>query len=113
VVYVNKVGKITRTERYAALYTRWLIGRLLSGIVSQKRYKYYTALILVKKLKLLSCKKLFLILDRNEVRLKKTEIPRLIEKSHKYLDKNLLKQIEMEALKLADQVSKEKEKEKK
>jgi hypothetical protein len=25
VVYVNKVGKITRTERYAALYTRWLI----------------------------------------------------------------------------------------
>jgi hypothetical protein len=37
VVYVNKVGKITRTERYAALYTRWLIGRLLSGIVSQKK----------------------------------------------------------------------------
>jgi hypothetical protein len=57
VVYVNKVRKITRTERYAALYTRWLIGRLLSGIVSQKRYKYYTALILVKNLKLLSCKK--------------------------------------------------------
>jgi len=113
VVYINKVGKITRTERYAALYTRWLIGRLLSGIVSRKRYRYYTAIILVKKLKLLSCKKLFLILDRNEVRLKKTEIPRLIEKSHKYLDKNLLKQIEMEALKLADQVSKEKEREKK
>jgi hypothetical protein len=56
VVYVNKVGKITRTERYAALYTRWLISHLLSGIVSQKRYKYYTALILVRKLKLLSCK---------------------------------------------------------
>ncbi len=112
VVYVNKVGKITRTERYAALYTRWLIGRLLSGIVSRKRYRYYTALILVKKLKLLSCKKLLLILDRNEARLKKTEIPRLIEKSHKYLDKNLLKQIEMEAIRLADQVIKEKEKEK-
>jgi len=112
VVYINKVGKITRTERYAALYTRWLIGHLLSGIVSRKRYRYYTAIILVKKLKLLSCKKLFLILDRNEVRLKKTEIPRLIEKSHKCLDKNLLKQIEMEALKLADQVSKEKEREK-
>jgi hypothetical protein len=112
VVYVNKVGKITRTERYAALYTRWLISHLLSGIVSRKRYRYYTAIVLVKKLKLLSCKKLFLILDRNEVRLKKTEIPRLIEKSHKCLDKNLLKQIEMEALKLADQVSKEKEREK-
>jgi hypothetical protein len=112
-VYPNKVGKVSREERYIALYTRWLIGRLLSGIVSRKRYRYYTAIILVKKLKLLSCKKLFLILDRNEVRLKKTEIPRLIEKSHKYLDKNLLKQIEMEALKLADQVSKEKEKEKK
>ncbi len=112
VVYVNKVGKITKTERYAALYTRWLIGRLLSGIVSRKRYRYYTALILVKKLKLLSCKKLLIILDRNETRLKKTEIPRLIEKSHKYLDKNLLKQIEMEAIKLADQVIKEKEKEK-
>jgi len=37
VVYVNKVGKITKTERYAALYTRWLIGRLLSGIVSQTK----------------------------------------------------------------------------
>lgn len=37
VVYVNKVGKITKTERYAALYTRWLISHLLSGIVSQKK----------------------------------------------------------------------------
>jgi hypothetical protein len=33
-VYVNRVGKITKTERYAALYTRWLIARLFSGIVS-------------------------------------------------------------------------------
>jgi len=108
-VYPNKVGKVSREERYIALYTytRWLIGHLLSGIVSRKRYRYYTAIILVKKLKLLSCKKLFLILDRNEVRLKKTEIPRLEMETLKYLDKNLLKQIEMEALKL------EKEKEKK
>ena len=112
VIRVRKVGRVIKRERYAVLYTRWLIAHLLSGIVSYKRYKYYTALILVKNLKLLSCKRLFLILDRNEARLKKTEIPRLIEKSHKYLDKNLLKQIEIEALKLADQVSKEKEKEK-
>jgi len=77
-----------------------------------KKLTSFTALILVKNLKLMSCKKLFLILERNEARLKKTEIPRLIEKSHKYLDKNLLKQIELEALKLADQVIKEKEKEK-
>jgi hypothetical protein len=114
VIHITQVGRISREERYIALYTRWLISHLLSGIVSRKRYRYYTALILVKNLKLLSCKKLFLILDRNEARLKKTEIPHLIEKSHKYLDKNLLKQIEMEAIKLADQVSKkEKEKEKK
>lgn len=112
VIHITQVGRISREERYIALYTRWLISHLLSGIVSRKRYRYYIALILVKKLKLLSCKKLFLILDRNEARLKKTEIPRLIEKSHKYLDKNLLKQIEMEAIKLADQVIKEIEKEK-
>jgi hypothetical protein len=112
VLRVRKVGRVLKRERYAVLYTRWLISHLLSGIVSRKRYRYYTALILVKKLKLLSCKKLFLILDRNEARLKKTEIPRLIEASHKYLDKNLLKQIELEALKLADQVIKEIEKEK-
>jgi hypothetical protein len=113
VIRVRIVGRVLKRERYAVLYTRWLISHLLSGIVSPRRYRYYTALILVKNLKLLSCKKLFLILDRNEARLKKTEIPHLIEKSHKYLDKNLLKQIEMEALKLADQVIKEKEKEKK
>ena len=112
VIHITQVGRISREERYIALYTRWLISHLLSGIVSRKRYRYYTALILVKNLKLMSCKKLFLILDRNEARLKKTEIPHLIEKSHKYLDKNLLKQIELEALKLADQVIKEKEKEK-
>jgi hypothetical protein len=112
VIHITQVGRISREERYIALYTRWLISHLLSGIVSRKRYRYYTAIILVKNLKLLSCKKLFLILDRNEARLKKTEIHHLIEASHKYLDKNLLKQIEMEALKLADQVIKEIEKEK-
>jgi hypothetical protein len=110
VIHITRVGRVSREERYAVLYTRWLISHLLSGIVSRKRYRYYTALILVKKLKLLSCKKLFLILDRNEARLKKTEIPHLIEASHKYLDKNFLKQIELEAIKLAEQVIKEKEK---
>jgi hypothetical protein len=102
VVYVNKVGKITREERYAALYTRWLIGRLLSGVVSQKRYKYYTALILVKKLKLLSCKKLSIILQRNRDMLTKEKTPLLMEYTQKYVDKELLKQIELEVVKLAE-----------
>jgi hypothetical protein len=105
VVYVNKVGKITRTERYAALYTRWLIGRLLSGIVSQKRYKYYTALILVRKLKLLSCKKLSIILQKNRDMLTKEKTPLLLAYTQKYLDKDLLKQIELEVLKLAEKFS--------
>jgi hypothetical protein len=105
VVYVNKVGKITKTERYAALYTRWLIGRLLSGIVSQKRYKYYTALILVKKLKLMSCKKLSIILQKNRDILTKEKTPLLLAYTQKYLDKGLLKQIELEALKLAEKFS--------
>jgi hypothetical protein len=105
VVYVNKVGKITRTERYAALYTRWLIGRLLSGIVSQKEYKYYTALILVKKLKLLSCKKLLIILERNRDMLRKEKTPLLLAYTQKYLNKELLKQIELEVLKLAEKFS--------
>jgi hypothetical protein len=105
VVYVNKVGKITRTERYAALYTRWLIGRLLSGIVSQKRYKYYTALILVRKLKLLSCKKLSIILQKNKDMLKKAKTPLLLAYTQKYLDKDLLKQIELETAKLAEVVA--------
>jgi hypothetical protein len=65
VIHITQVRRISREERYIALYTRWLISHLLSGIVSRKRYKYYTAIILVKKLKLLSCKKLFIILDRN------------------------------------------------
>jgi hypothetical protein len=110
VVYVNKVGKITKTERYAALYTRWLIGRLLSGIVSQKRYKYYTALILVKKLKLMSCKKLFIVLEKNSNRLKKSNIPHLIELAKKYLDKELLKQTETETIKLVEEILKTKQK---
>jgi hypothetical protein len=105
VVYVNKVGKITRTERYAALYTRWLIGRLLSGVVSQKRYKYYTALILVRKLKLLSCKKLSIILQKNRDMLTKEKTPLLQAYTQKYLDKGLLKQIELEVLKLAEKFS--------
>jgi len=105
VVYVNKVGKITRTERYAALYTRWLIGRLLSGIVSQKRYKYYTALILVRKLKLLSCKKLSIILQKNRDMLTKEKTPLLLAYAQKYLDRELLKQIELEVLKLAEKFS--------
>jgi hypothetical protein len=111
-VYPNKVGKVSREERYIALYTRWLIGHLLSGIVSRKRYRYYTAIILVKKLKLLSCKKLFLILDRNDTRFAKTRAHKIVETASKILNKNLLKQIETEVLKLADQVIKEKEREK-
>jgi hypothetical protein len=112
VVHITRVGRVSREERYAVLYTRWLISHLLSGIVSRKRYRYYTALILVKKLKLLSCKKLFLILDRNEARLRKANIHKVIETANKILNKDLLKQIELEALKLADQVIKEKEKKK-
>jgi hypothetical protein len=105
VIYVNKVGKITKTERYAALYTRWLIGRLLSGIVTQKRYKYYTALILVRKLKLLSCKKLSIILQKNRALLIKERTPLLLAYTQKYLNKDLIKQIEMEVLKLAEKFS--------
>jgi hypothetical protein len=66
----------------------------------------------VKKLKLLSCKKLFLILDRNDTRFAKAKAHKIVETASKILNKNLLKQIEMEVLKLADQVIKEKEREK-
>ncbi|MFZ8787476.1 hypothetical protein, partial [Thermocrinis sp.] len=79
---------------------------LLSGVVSPRRYRYYTALILVKKLKLLSCKKLFTILEKNSDRLNKSNIPRLIELSKKYLDKELLKRIETETIKLAEEILK-------
>jgi len=106
VIYVNKVGKITNTERYAALYTRWLISHLLSGIISQKEYKYYTALILVKKLKLLSCKKLSIILRKDKNMLTKTNTPLLISQAQKHLNKELLKQIEMEVVKLTEEISK-------
>ena len=109
-LWVNKVRKVSKEERYIALYTRWLISHLLSGIVSPKKYRYYTALILVKKLKLMSCKKLCLILDRNDSRLTKTQAHNIIQTAHKILNKDLLKQIELEALKLADQIIKEKEK---
>jgi hypothetical protein len=101
---------VLKRERYAVLYTRWLISHLLSGIVSSKKYRYYTALILVKKLKLLSCKKLFLILEKNSNRLNKSNIPRLIELAKKYLDKELLTQIETETIKLAEEILKAKQK---
>jgi hypothetical protein len=106
VIYVNKVGKITKTERYAALYTRWLLAHLLSGIIFQKEYKYYTALILVKKLKLLSCKKLSIILRKDKNMLTKTNTPLLISQAQKHLNKELLKQIEMEVVKLTEEISK-------
>ena len=110
VIHVRKVGRVLKRERYAVLYTRWLISHLLSGIVSPRRYRYYTALILVKKLKLLSCKKLFIVLEKNSNRLNKFNIPRLIELAKKYLDKELLKQIEMETVKLVEEILKAKQK---
>ncbi len=106
VIRVRKVGRVLKRERYAVLYTRWLISHLLSGVVSPRRYRYYTALILVKKLKLLSCKKLFIVLEKNSNRLKKSNIPRLIELAKKYLDKELLKQIETETIKLVEETLK-------
>jgi hypothetical protein len=110
VIRVRKVGRVLKRERYAVLYTRWLISHLLSGVVSPRRYRYYTALILVKRLKLLSCKKIFLILEKNSDRLKKSNIPRLKELAKKYLDKKLLEQIETETIKLAEEVLKTKQK---
>jgi len=110
VILVRKVGRLLKRERYAVLYTRWLISHLLSGIVSPRRYRYYTALILVKKLKLLSCKKLFIILEKNSNRLNKSNTPRLIELAKKYLDKELLKKIETEAIKLVEEILKAKQK---
>jgi hypothetical protein len=109
VVYINKVGKITKTERYTALYTRWLVSHLLSGIVSPRKYRYYTALILVRKLKLLSCKKIFIVLEKNSDRLKKSNTPRLRELAKKYLPKELLKQIETETIKLVEETLKTKQ----
>jgi hypothetical protein len=106
-VWVNKVRSISKEERYIALYTRWLISHLLSGIVSPKRYRYYTALILVRNLKLMSCKKLLLILDKNEASLQKARIHKVIETAAKILNKELLRQIELEAIKLAEHVIKE------
>jgi hypothetical protein len=106
----NKVGKVSKEERYIALYTRWLVSHLLSGIVSPRKYRYYSALILVKNLKLMSCKKLFLILDKNEATLQKARVHQVIETASKILNKDLLKQIELEAIKLAEHVIKEKEK---
>ena len=110
VIRVRKVGRVLRRERYAVLYTRWLVSHLLSGVVSPRRYRYYTALILVRRLKLISCKKLLLILEKNSSRLQKSNIPHLIELAKKYLDKELLKQIETETIKLAEEVLKAKQK---
>jgi hypothetical protein len=109
IIRVRKVGRVLKRERYAALYTRWLISHLLSGIVSPRKYRYYTALILVKKLKLLSCKKLFIVFEKNSNRLNKSNIPRLIELAKKYLDKELLKQIETETIKLVEEILKAKQ----
>ncbi len=106
IIRVRKVGRVLKRERYAVLYTRWLISHLLSGVVSPKKYRYYTALILVKRLKLLSCKKLFIVLEKNSNRLNKSNIPRLIELAKKYLDKELLKQIETETIKLVEETLK-------
>jgi hypothetical protein len=110
VIRVRKVSRVLKRERYAILYTRWLISHLLSGIVSPRRYRYYTALILVKKLKLLPCKKLFIVLEKNSNRLNKSNIPHLIELAKKYLDKELLKQIETETIKLVEEILKAKQK---
>jgi hypothetical protein len=110
VIRVRKVRRVLKRERYAILYTRWLISHLLSGIVSPRRYRYYTALILVKKLKLLPCKKIFIVLEKNSNRLNKSNIPRLIELAKKYLDKETLKQIETETIKLAEEILKTKQK---
>jgi hypothetical protein len=110
VIRVRKVGRVLKRERYAVLYTRWLISHLLSGVVSPRRYRYYTALILVRRLKLLSCKKIFIVLEKNSNRLNKSNIPRLRELAKKYLDKELLKQIEMETIRLVEEVLKAKQK---
>jgi hypothetical protein len=98
VIRVRKVGRVLKRERYAVLYTRWLISHLLSGIVSPRRYRYYTALILVKKLKLLSCKKLFIILEKNSNRLNKSNIPRLIELAKNTWTKNSLNRLKWKQL---------------
>ncbi len=58
----------------------------------------------------LPCKKLFIVLEKNSNRLKKSNIPRLIELAKKYLDKELLKQIETETIKLAEEILKTKQK---
>jgi hypothetical protein len=110
VIRVHKVGRVLKRERYAVLYTRWLISHFLSGVVSPRRYRYYTALILVKRLKLLSCKKIFLILEKNSNRLNKSNIHRLKELAKKYLDKKLLERIETETIKLVEEVLKAKQK---
>lgn len=109
VIRVNKVGRVLKSERYAVLYTRWLISHLLSGVVSPRRYRYYTALVLVKRLKLLSCKKLFIILEKNGNMLKKSNIPRLRELTKKYLDKKLLERIEIETIRVVEEVLKAKQ----
>ncbi len=106
IIRVRKVGRVLKRARYAVLYTRWLISHLLSGIVSPRRYRYYTALILVKKLKLLSCKKLFIVLEKNSNRLDESNTPRLIELAKKYMDKEILKQIETETIKLVEEILK-------
>jgi hypothetical protein len=59
----------------------------------------------VRKLKLLSCKKLSIILQKNRDMLTKEKTPLLSAYTQKYLDKDLLKKIELEVLKLAEKFS--------
>ncbi len=41
-----KSVKVSREERYAVLYTYWLLKKLLAGEVSSKRIIFFTALVL-------------------------------------------------------------------
>lgn len=59
----------------------------------------------MRKLKLLSCKKLSIILQKNRDMLTKEKTSLLLAYTQKYLDKGLLKQIELEAIKLAEKFS--------
>jgi len=62
----------------------------------------------VKKLKLLSCKKLSIILEKNRDMLAKEKTPLLLTLTKKTLSDALIKQIETEAVKLAEEVSRKK-----
>jgi hypothetical protein len=59
----------------------------------------------VRKLKLLSYKKLSIILQKNRDMLTKEKTPLLLAYTQKCLDRELLKQIELEVLKLVEKFS--------